>query len=115
MYVEVMKEVAKTTDVHDFEMPQEVGKLLSNFSDIEPEELPNELPPMRNVQQAIDLVSGSQLPNLPAYRMNPSKHAELKRQVNELLSKGFIRESLSPCDIPALLTPKKDGSQRLGE
>jgi len=42
--------------------------------------------------------------------MNPAKHAELERQVEELFDKGFIKESLGPCAVPALLAPKKDGT-----
>jgi len=45
--------------------------------------------------------------------MNSAEHAELKRQVDELLSKGFIKESLSLCVVLALLAPKKDGSWRM--
>jgi len=38
---------------------------------------------------------------------------EVRRQVEELISKGLVRESLSPFVVPALLVPKKYGSMRM--
>ena len=45
--------------------------------------------------------------------MNPQETNEIQRQVDELLAKGMIRKSLSPCAVLALLLPKKDGSMRM--
>jgi hypothetical protein len=59
------------------------------------------------------LVPGASLPNHPAYHTNPKETKEIQRQVKELLDKGYVHESLSPCVVPVLLVPKKDGSWRM--
>ena len=107
----VAKEVPSDSSIVD--VPLEVKNLLDDFVDMVPDELPSELPPLRDIQHVIDLVPGSQLPNLPHYRMNPKERDKLNRQVEGLLERGFVRHSLSPCAVPALLTPKKDGSWRM--
>ncbi|GJY62511.1 putative nucleotidyltransferase, ribonuclease H [Tanacetum coccineum] len=108
VFVLIGKEVAK-----DSEIPEAMIPLLEEFLDVFPDELPDGLPPLRDIQHHIDLEPGSQLPNRPHYRMSPREHEELRRQVEELVSKGHVCESMSPCVVPALLTPKKDGTWRM--
>nr|GEW65791.1 hypothetical protein [Tanacetum cinerariifolium] len=72
---------------------------LNQFSDVFPDELHDALPPLCDIQHHIDLEPGSQLPNMPLDRMSPGVH-ELRRQVEELVSKGHVRERMSLCAQP---------------
>ncbi|XP_071933758.1 uncharacterized protein [Coffea arabica] len=83
------------------------------YQDVFPEDIPNGLPPLRGIEHQIDFIPGSSLPNKAPYRTNPEETKEQQRQVEELLSKGWIKESLSPCAVPVLLVPKKDGGWRM--
>ena len=38
---------------------------------------------------------------------------EIKKKIQELLNKGTIRPSSSPCGSPIVLVPKKDGTWRM--
>jgi hypothetical protein len=75
--------------------------------------VPSGLPPIRGIEHQIDLIPGASLPNRAPYRTNPEETKEIQHQVQELLDKGYVRESLSPCTVLVLLVPKKDGSWRM--
>jgi hypothetical protein len=105
------KIVLTSTRVDDF--PEEVQELLEEFVDIVVDDLPCSLPPMRSVSHHIDLIPGASLPNKAAYRLMPQENEEVKRQVQDLLDKGLVKESLSPCVVPTVLSPKKDGGWRM--
>ena len=95
------------------DLPSQVKNVLQDYEDVFPEELPKGLPPLRGIEHQIDLIPGAVIPNRPAYRANPEETKELQRQVEELLDKGHVRESLSPCAVPVILVPKKEGTWRM--
>ncbi|XP_039059944.1 uncharacterized protein LOC120203854 [Hibiscus syriacus] len=95
------------------DLPMSITSLLQDFKDVFPEEIPDGLPPIRGIEHQIDFIPGATIPNRPAYRSNPNETKELQKQVKELLDKGYIRESLSPCAVLVLLVPKKDGTWRM--
>ena len=73
----------------------------------------SDITPFRGIEHQIDLVPGASIPNRPAYRINPQETKEIEFQVQELLEKGWVQKSLSPCVVPVLLVPKKDGKWRM--
>ena len=94
-------------------VPSVATSLLQEYTDVFLEEVPSGLPPIRGIEHQIDFVPGATIPNRPANRSNPEETKELQRQVEELLAKGYVRESMSPCAILVLLVPKRDGSWRI--
>ena len=71
------------------------------------------LPLEIEVEFTIDLIPGTEPISIPPYRMAPAELRELKAQLEELLSKGFIRPSISPWGAPVLFVKKKDESFQL--
>ena len=85
---------------------------MKEYPDVFPENLPG-LPPDRVVDFSINLLPGTSPISKAPYRMAPAEMKELKDQLQELLSLGFIRPSVSPWGAPVLFVKKKDGSMRL--
>jgi hypothetical protein len=61
----------------------------------------------------IELKPGTTLIYKTPFRMTTPELAELKEHIKELLEKGFICPSSSPCGAPMIFVLKKDGTQRL--
>jgi hypothetical protein len=96
----------------NFELSSSIKSLLQDFEDVF-SSVPSGLPPLRGIEHQIDLIPGASLPNRPAYRSNPQETKEIQRQVEELIGKGWVRDSKSPCAVPVILVPKKDGTWRM--
>ena len=100
------------TDSSVQEMELEKVPVVSDYSNVFPQELPS-LPPEHEVEFIIELAAGTELISKAPYRMSLSELKELTVQMQELLDKGFIRPSASPWGAPVLFVKKKDGSLRL--
>jgi len=92
--------------------PLDLSLVLDEFKDVF-QEPPKGLPPLRGIEHQIDFIQGSSVPNRPAYRTSPEEAKEIQKQVNELLEKGWVQHSMSPCAMLVILVPKKDGTWRI--
>nr|ABG66083.1 retrotransposon protein, putative, Ty3-gypsy subclass [Oryza sativa Japonica Group] len=86
--------------------------IVCEYPDVFPEELTS-MPPDREIEFAIELAPGTAPIAKRPYRMAANELAEVKRQIEELESKGYVRPSSSPWGAPVLLVKKKDGSERM--
>ncbi|KAA0041284.1 uncharacterized protein E6C27_scaffold128G002760 [Cucumis melo var. makuwa] len=94
-------------------VPNNIQKVLDEYKDIMPAELPQKLPLRREVDHEIELEPGAKPPAMAPYRMAPPELEELRRQLKELLDGGYIQPSKAPYGAPVLFQKKKDGSLRL--
>jgi hypothetical protein len=71
------------------------------------------MPPDRDIEFSIELLPGTAPISKRPYRMDVKDLVELKKQIEELLEKGFIRPSSSPWGALVLFVSKKDGLRRM--
>ena len=73
------------------------------------EELPG-MPPDKDLEFIIDLIPRTAPIAKRPYRMPANELEELKKQLQELQEKRYIRPSSSPWGSPVLFVKNKDGS-----
>ena len=86
--------------------------IVCDYPEVFLKELPG-LPPWREIEFEIDVVSGAALASITSYKMAPVELKESKLQLQELLEKGLIHPSVSPWGALVLFVKKKDGTLRL--
>ncbi|RVW61382.1 Transposon Ty3-I Gag-Pol polyprotein [Vitis vinifera] len=94
-------------------MPKKIKRVLDEFKDMMPLELPKRLLPRREKDHKIELESGAKPPAMGPYRMASPELEELRRQLKEPLDTGFIQPSKSSYGAPILFQKKHDGSLRM--
>ena len=94
--------------LEDEERPNlDLPRVVCEYVDDFPDELPG-LPPHRDVDFGIELHPGTSPISMTTHRMALVELHELRVQLQELLDKGFIRQSTSPWGAPVLFAKKKD-------
>jgi hypothetical protein len=71
------------------------------------------MPLEQKVEFVIELLPGTAPISKRAYRVSRPELVELKKQIDELSEKGYIRPSTSPWAAPVLFVEKKDGTRRM--
>ncbi|KAA3485014.1 reverse transcriptase [Gossypium australe] len=104
--------LAYILDTKVFESKIESVTVVCEYLCVFHEELPG-LPPIREVEFTIKLVSGTSPISIAPYRMAPAELKELKAQLQELIDRSFARLSFSSWGAPVLFVKKKDGTMRM--
>ena len=91
----------------------DMKELLCEYSDVFPSELPDVLPPQREMDHDITTEPGAKPPSKPAYRLSQPELDELQLQITDLLKKGLIEPSKSPYGAPVFFVRKSDGTLRM--
>ena len=82
--------------VAEMKASEEFVELVEELQDIFATELPSKSPPKRKLEFEAKLQTDQPPPVRPATRLSAAELQELKKQLQELLTKGLIRPSTSP-------------------
>lgn len=95
------------------ELKKRVPEDFHEYIDVWDPKLANRLPPHRDWDHAIDLVPGAKPPAKKAYGLSRDQAMVVKKYIDDMLGKGYIRPSTSEYAAPVLIVKKPDGGLRV--
>ena len=100
----VSRHVSKRTQVNSVSgVVQEEVPVVNNFPNVFPEELLG-MPPDRDIEFLIELLPGTGPISKRPYRMPANDLEEIKKQIKELLEKGYITAKFITVGSPSSLS-----------
>ena len=122
--VKSSKDIQNENDKKDTDTPSPTAKrpplvpeirtiVEDEFPDVFPDTLPGGLPPDRGDAMKIETEPNADPPFKPVIRLSIAELDELRKQLDDLLAKKFIKPSTSPYGAPVLFVRKKDGTLRM--
>lgn len=93
--------------------PSWLQPLLARYSDVINKDGPSSLPPSREEDHRIELISGAKPVKCKSFPLSAQHQDVLRKTLDDLLKKGHISPSKSPWAAPVFFVPKKDGSVRM--
>ena len=98
-----------STNVTEVDQKLDAIPVVREYPDVFLEDI-TEFTPEREIEFAIELVPGAGPISKALYWMSPLELTELKKKIEELLEKRFIRPSALPWGALVLLVKKKNGA-----
>lgn len=85
----------------------ELKSIIHEFQDVFKDKLPNELPPVRDIDHEIQTDPGEKIPNRGLYRLSPDELRATREYIEENMRSGRIRPSKSPYGAPLFLRSRQ--------
>lgn len=98
----------KKTPIKQGKQDEELATLEAEFSMVFQDELPDGLPPRREVDHKIEILPYSKPPHRGIFQLSSAELLATKDYVTKLLKKGKIRPSKSPYGAPLFFVKQKD-------
>ena len=90
-------------------LPPNIASLLTELDDVfSPQE---GLLPHHAIEDSIDLISRTALPNATSYHLDPHEVSKIERQLKQLLNSGHVQPNCSPCTSPTFIIPKMESDE----